>query len=525
MLRTALALAGSAIALALTAAPAAADPADALIYATTGDTLLSFREGPPVTQVDEDPFVGLGTAKIVALDFRPAGGELYGLRRESGGTFLGLVKIDPITAQLSPVGDAFTGGWAFFNVEELGFDFSPVADRARAGFGDDLNLRFHPQTGVVTNDGPLQYPAGDPNDPADPAPLGLAYDDNVHGAVSTTLYGYDTAPNPDVFFTLANPNNGVMTTLGSNGTINAEALGGFDVQAGTGAAFVVLKQAAAPNWDVYDVNLSTPSTSNGRLVSPDPVYGIAIAPDSLLRFTGTEAGDESSGIQVHVARSGDTDSATAVKWVVTGGTASGADLSASSGTVAFAEGQAAASFVLPTVDDAGQEGEETVKLELREPENGAFAGIPFQRTVTIPANDAPPADGDGDPPPAPPGDGPPLPPPPPPGPGADTTAPFLTLSAQRQRARRARRSGVRFSLTTDEAVQLVAELRVRGRRIGRLRRSVAAGTNALVVRAARRQRRKLKAGRVVAIVLTATDAAGNVTTKTLGVRLRPSRPR
>src|SRR3712207_1725521 len=77
------------------AAPAAANPANPRIYATTGANLVSFNAQPPhdVTTVALSGFEQPG--KLVALDFRPAGGELFGLATETGFTNLWQYRIDP----------------------------------------------------------------------------------------------------------------------------------------------------------------------------------------------------------------------------------------------------------------------------------------------------------------------------------------------------------------------------------------------------------------------------------------------
>ncbi|HEX8206398.1 MAG TPA: DUF4394 domain-containing protein [Solirubrobacteraceae bacterium] len=539
MTRT-LALAATLITALAFAAPASATT----IYATSGDKLWTkVIPAPNPAVAASQSYTGLQNGEqIFALDYNPAGARLYGLGKGGGGTD-GVYEIDPATAaatRLTPTGTNFTGTLG----QGTGFDFNPVftdvarfielGNRTTRLFSDDGSGYLDAfNTGYVDAE-----PVDDPHEGTDPAVAGIAYTNNFHGATTSTGYVYDASPNPDVLATIPAAGDGdrlspapvSLTTSDSTG-LNASPFGGLDIAPGDNAkAYGVFNFTSGSDWNLYTVNLDTGAVAgvpNGFMTQNVALYGMTVAPDQTARFTaGVVGADEGQDLLVPVERTATTGELD-VDWEVVGGTASaGPDLGDASGTLHFDAGEATQDVVIPVTDDADDEGVETVDVELFRPTGNAMVGDPYTKRVIISASDAPPDDdgdgggdgGGGDPPPA--DGGPPKGLPPVVTPPAPDAAPVISARAARQRARRARRRGIRFSLTTNEAIQLVAELRVRGRRIGRLRRSVAAGTNALVLRATRRQRRRLKPGRAVIIVLTATDAAGNVTTKTLGVRLK-----
>ena len=149
---------------------------------TSGNTLISFDVNAPGTPttigVIKNTVGNPLAAQIIAIDFRPLTGQLYGLGSDSA-----LYIIDTVTAsasQLQPINPptAFVGN--------AGFDFDPFADRIRVITDSGQNLHIAPDTSAVGTDLPLNGVAG-------AVVTGLAYTNNFASPDRETLYGIDSA--------------------------------------------------------------------------------------------------------------------------------------------------------------------------------------------------------------------------------------------------------------------------------------------------------------------------------------------
>ncbi len=204
--------------------------------------------------------------RIEGIDFRPADGRLYAIGSSSR-----VYVVDTVTAVATAAGPAFTPA---VNGSAFGFDFNPVPDRIRLHSSAAQNLRLNPITGAIgAVDGTLQYAVGDPGRNSTFAITGTAYTNSVAGAATTTLYAIDSAR--DVLVTLALPNNGVMTTVGSLG-VNTTQDVGFDILPTTGVAYAALTTDGRSS--LYTINLTTGNaTLVGELRGVGPLRGIAVA--------------------------------------------------------------------------------------------------------------------------------------------------------------------------------------------------------------------------------------------------------
>lgn len=213
--------------------------------------------------------------QIVGIDFRPVDGRLYGV-----GSANRIYVIDTVTAVASL---AAAGSAAFtpaLNGVSFGTDFNPVPDRFRVHSDAEQNLRLNQLTGAVAaTDANLAYAAGDAGAGVNPDIVGTAYTNSVAGATSTVLYAIDS--NRDVLVTLANPNDGIMTTVGSLG-VNTNGFVGFDIAGNNGSAFVTLTTGAGANGTgstLFQVNLTTGALfAVGNVSGDSPLRGIAITP-------------------------------------------------------------------------------------------------------------------------------------------------------------------------------------------------------------------------------------------------------
>ncbi|HXD50703.1 MAG TPA: DUF4394 domain-containing protein, partial [Burkholderiales bacterium] len=215
---------------------------------TVTNTLVTFDSATPGAVSAPVAITGLGAGEfLVAIDRRPATGQLYGL-----GSASRLYVIDTVTAAATQVGSsgAFTlSGTAF------GFDFNPTVDRIRVTTTTTQNLRLNPNDGMLAaTDSALAYATGDANFGATPRIVGSAYTNNFSAATTTTLYDIDS--NLDILATQLPPNNGVLNTVGALG-VNTSDLVGFDISGLTGMAFASLTAPGAATSSLFTVNLAT----------------------------------------------------------------------------------------------------------------------------------------------------------------------------------------------------------------------------------------------------------------------------
>lgn len=233
-----------------------------------GNRLVVFASGRPDLVSRNVAVTGLATGEsIVGIDFRPADLRLYAL-----GTSSRVYVLDTLTGAATPAGAAFTPALAG---AEFGFDFNPVPDRIRVHSDAEQDLRLNPVTGAVAAvDGALAYAAGDPGAGSDPRVVATAYTNSVAGATTTTLYAIDAAR--DVLVVLANPNDGLMTTVGALG-VNASDHAGFDIAGAEAWAAVV--SSGATFTTLHRVNLATGAlTVVGTVGGNVRLRGIAVAP-------------------------------------------------------------------------------------------------------------------------------------------------------------------------------------------------------------------------------------------------------
>jgi hypothetical protein len=177
---------------------------------------------------------------ILAIDFRPATGQLYGIGSSSR-----LYVINQNTgAARALTTESFRPGLAGNQV--AAFDFNPTVDRIRLVTSTGQNLRLNPETGTVANtDGSINGATG-------ATITGAAYTNNVAGASTTVLYDLD--PASDRLFRQDPPNEGTLVAVG-NLNLNISGDGGFDIDARTGTALGLYSVNGNPT--LFAVDLST----------------------------------------------------------------------------------------------------------------------------------------------------------------------------------------------------------------------------------------------------------------------------
>lgn len=190
---------------------------------------------------------------LLAIDFRPATGQLYGLGNSSR-----LYVINPETGSARAVGAAsFTPA---INGTIAGFDFNPTVDRIRLVTNNGQNLRLHPETGAVA--------ATDVNINPAAALIGAAYTNSFAGASGTVLYDIDGQK----LYKQDPPNNGTLVEIGSLG-VTATGPGDFDIAADNKVILAALTSGGTNN--LYQVDTATgKAVSLGILATP--IIGLAI---------------------------------------------------------------------------------------------------------------------------------------------------------------------------------------------------------------------------------------------------------
>lgn len=224
---------------------------------TAGNQLAKFNANASQTAMSNVAITGLQTGEsLLAIDFRPATGQLYGL-----GSTSRLYIINPETGTSTAVG---AGPFSpALNGNLAGFDFNPTVDRIRVTTNLGQNLRLHPETGAVaTADVALN--------PGTPSIIGSAYTNSVAGAATTELFNIDIAANK--LFKQDPPNNGTLVEIGALG-VTATGNGGFDIAPDNSVALACLTVGGTNG--LYQINTATgAATSLGNIGTP--IIGLAI---------------------------------------------------------------------------------------------------------------------------------------------------------------------------------------------------------------------------------------------------------
>jgi uncharacterized repeat protein (TIGR03806 family) len=128
----------------------------------------------------------------------------------------------------------------------------------------------------------------------------------------------------------------------------------------------------------------------------DPATDVPPGTPGTLQFSGTTYSVPEGGVSaiITVTRVGGSFGAVGVDYASTDGSATGgSDYTAVSGSLSFAEGVTTQSFSIDILDDAANEGNETLNLILSNPTGGAALGSPSTSSLVIVGDDAPTDDG------------------------------------------------------------------------------------------------------------------------------------
>lgn len=204
-----------------------------------GNVLDKLNTENPETPLNSVVISGLQTGEnILAIDFRPATGQLYGLGSSSR-----IYVINPATGAARAIGSgAFTPVLAG---SIAGFDFNPTVDRIRVVTSTGQNLRINPETGAVA------FTDGSINGQDGAMVAASAYTNNFAGAATTMLFNIDVAS--DKLFLQTPPNEGTLQPVGDL-MLKVEGNGGFDIAPdGTPLALFEVNKKAT----LFTVDLAT----------------------------------------------------------------------------------------------------------------------------------------------------------------------------------------------------------------------------------------------------------------------------
>jgi hypothetical protein len=204
--------------------PAPSKPSQIFYGVSNNNMLMQYNTNKVETAISTNTITGLQTNEtLMAIDFRPATGQLYGL-----GSTNRLYIVNTETGKATAVGA--TPFMANISGTAVAFDFNPTVDRIRLVTSTGINLRLNPETGGIA--------ATDLNiNPSAVQVSGAAYTNSVGGAATTTLFDIDFTTGK--LFKQDPPNNGVLTEVGSLG-VTGGINGGFDIAADNSIALATV---------------------------------------------------------------------------------------------------------------------------------------------------------------------------------------------------------------------------------------------------------------------------------------------
>ena len=253
---------------------------------TEGNKLLSFNSTWPGKVCTSASFSGQQTdEKIVGIDVRPADQKMYALgnsgRLYSVDTTSGALTLNAaLVPQLGDMTTPYTG----LTGTTFGFDWNPGNDLLRIVSDTGLNFRVTPDDGVVTTDVALN--------PTGSVPGEAAYGNNFAGVLTASYYLIDSASDSLQVVGRGSGNtiNGDLTTVGSLGVGDVQAVAGFDILGNTNRGLAALTTAGSSSSDLYSINLQNgAATKVGSIGGGERVSGLAYGKTSVAVVYGLTA--------------------------------------------------------------------------------------------------------------------------------------------------------------------------------------------------------------------------------------------
>lgn len=257
----------------------------ALVGLTSAGALVRFDSSDPTTIASTVAVQGLAANEsLVAIDFRSATGQLYGISDQSK-----LYVVNTTTGQTALVGQPANGHKLVGS--NFGATFDPDADRLRVVSDADQNFRLHPNRGVITGNGTkLKYTVADPHKGDNPNVVAATYV-KTNNTSRAMLYGidsrFDTLVREGAPAAGLSANSGQLTTIGALG-IDTTGLAGLDF-ASDGTVYAALNVSGETASRLYTINVATGQATELGRISGDVVQSLAVAPDfTPLPFAATD---------------------------------------------------------------------------------------------------------------------------------------------------------------------------------------------------------------------------------------------
>lgn len=236
---------------------------------TASNEIVNYLSGNPLIEKATIPVTGLQPGeKLLAIDFRPATGQLYAVTDQSRIYFINTTTGEAFAPSMTPFSPAIDGSM-------VGFDFNPTVDRIRLVTNTGQNLRLNPETGgLAAIDGNLN--------PGSPVVTAVAYSNSFAGTTSTILYDIDVAT--DKLYIQNPPNAGGLIEVG---LLGVEAVGeaGFDIAPDNSVAIAALygrgyeegqdETSNGNKYRFYYINLTTGKATNAGKTDK-VIIGVAI---------------------------------------------------------------------------------------------------------------------------------------------------------------------------------------------------------------------------------------------------------
>jgi hypothetical protein len=292
---------------------------------TTANSLVKYNANHSETAMSTTTVTGLQAGEsLLAIDFRPATGQLYGLGSTSRLYTINTNTGAATAVGIAPFAPALTGTLS-------GFDFNPTVDRIRVVTSSGVNLRLNPDTGLIA--------ATDTNlNPGTPNISSAAYTNNTALATTTSLYVIDNTTG--MLYQQNPPNAGTLTAIGSldiPGAITGD--GGFDIDATNGTAIASLTSDGENH--LYQIDLTTGEAIDlGELAAS--IIGLAI-PTTPIAF----AVDASNNLNIFNFNSPGVPAVKAITGLQAGETIFGIDMRPATGQL-YALGSTGRIYTLAT---------------------------------------------------------------------------------------------------------------------------------------------------------------------------------
>lgn len=265
-------------------APATVKPDLVFVGLTSNGILQTYNANNVTSATASVAITGLQSGEtLLAIDYRPATGQLYGL-----GSTSRLYIVNQNSGLATVVGSGpFT---PVISGKVAGFDFNPTVDRIRLVTNEGQNLRLNPETAtVVATDGNINGVTG-------AAISSAAYTNNKAGATTTILFDLDVVTKK--LYKQDPPNNGILVAVGDLSIPTSSGNSSFDISP-NGIALASIGNGAASK--LYQINIETGAATDlgafagaliGLAIPTEPVAYAVDDMNNLIIFNPSKGTDQ-----------------------------------------------------------------------------------------------------------------------------------------------------------------------------------------------------------------------------------------